>query len=108
MRSPEGTKPPLDPNWQSPFQGKTAADAAEFLRNVPKPRKPLCKTYFSILSRTLYEEQGHLLVCKVLEDGQVQSIPCPVADVGIWFDGGNRDEWGRCLERWEEDGLALM
>ncbi|CAK1366913.1 unnamed protein product [Cercospora beticola] len=106
--SPEGTKPPLDPDWQSPFRGQTAADAARFLRTVPKPRKPLCKTYFAILSRTLYEEQGHLLVCKVLEDGQVQSIPCPVADVGIYFGGGDRDHWRFDLRSWEEDGSTLL
>ncbi|PPJ53827.1 hypothetical protein CBER1_03234 [Cercospora berteroae] len=106
--SPEGTKPPLDPKWQSPFRGKTAADAAQFLRSVPKPRKPLCETLFAILSRTLYKEQGHLLVCKVIDDGQVQSIPRAIVNVRMYFGGGEREEWGQELERWDQRGLPLM
>ncbi|GIZ46692.1 hypothetical protein CKM354_000980900 [Cercospora kikuchii] len=102
------TKLPLDPNWQSPFRGKTVADVAEFLRSVPKPRKPLCKTYFAVLDKTLYREQGHILVCKVLEDGQVQSIPCVASFVGVFFGGHERYMWANELSSWEEYGSVAM
>jgi hypothetical protein len=102
------TKLPLDPNWRSPFRGKTVEDAAEFLRSVPKPRKPLCKTYFAVLDMTLYWEQGYVLVCKILEGGQVQSIACAASCVGIFFGGFDRITWDESLTDWEEDGVAVM
>ncbi|KAM3422922.1 hypothetical protein BST61_g405 [Cercospora zeina] len=106
--SDPGTKLPLDPDWQSPFRGKTATDAARFPRSVPKPRKPLCKTYFAILDKALYKEHGYVLVCKVMEDGQVQSIPCMAAFVGIFLKDHDRDTWADELSRWEVPGMAVM
>lgn len=83
-------------------------DAAEFLRNVPKPRKPLCKTYFAILDKARYREQGQILVCKMMEDGQVESIPCKATCIGIFFGGHDRDTWAESRMDWEEDGMVLM
>ncbi|KAF2170362.1 hypothetical protein M409DRAFT_19182 [Zasmidium cellare ATCC 36951] len=37
------TKPPIDPGWTSPFLGKTLEEAAEFVKNAPKP---LCQVFF--------------------------------------------------------------
>ncbi|KAK4507469.1 hypothetical protein PRZ48_001204 [Zasmidium cellare] len=102
-----GTTAPLAPEWQSPFLAKTAQDAAEFLRSVPKPRKPLCKTYFAILDKALYREHDQLLVCKVV-NGEVQSIPCAAPCVGVFFTGHDRNTWNQSLYNWQEDGMVLM
>jgi hypothetical protein len=102
------SEPPLDPAWKSPFQANTMQDAADYLRSVPKPRKPLCKTYFAVLDETQYKERDTVLICKILEDGQVQSIPCKAAKVAIYLCGFDRFTWDQTLEYWEEDGLVLM
>ncbi|KJX92720.1 hypothetical protein TI39_contig5830g00006 [Zymoseptoria brevis] len=57
-RIEHGTHLPLDEGWRSPFVGKTLEDAAGYLRSVPKPRKPLCKTWFAVLDAKLYREGG--------------------------------------------------
>ena len=109
LPSPEGTRRPLNPNWQSPFRGKTVAEAADFLRSVPKPPKPLCKTYFAVYNKALYREQDHIVVCRILEDGQVQSIPCRAACLSRYFalHDPDLDAWEQCLTSWEEDGRVL-
>lgn len=40
------TRPPIDSEWASPFLGKTLEEAAEFVKNGPKP---LCKVFFAVL-----------------------------------------------------------
>ncbi|SMY21022.1 unnamed protein product [Zymoseptoria tritici ST99CH_1A5] len=102
------TEAPLDPNWQSPFGGKTLQDAARYLRSVPKPRKPLCKTYFVVLDGTFYQKHDQVFVCKVLESGEVQSVPCEAARVSVYLGGHDRSYWDQDLDNWEDEGLAVM
>jgi hypothetical protein len=60
---------PMDEGWKSPFAGKSIEDAANFIRNTPKPPKPLCKTFFAVMEKDLYEQYGLLKVCKILPKG---------------------------------------
>jgi hypothetical protein len=64
-----GTATPIDPSWQSPFICKSIADAANFIRNTPKPPKPLCKEFFPVLQKDRFERSGKLLICKILPEG---------------------------------------
>jgi hypothetical protein len=64
-----GTPHPVDQSWASPFVGKSIEDVANFIRNTPKPPKPLCKKFFALLQKDLYEKNGKLLICKVLPVG---------------------------------------
>jgi hypothetical protein len=59
----------MDEGWKSPFAGKSIEDAANFIRNTPKPPKPLCKTYFAVMEEELYEEHRLLEVCKIIPKG---------------------------------------
>jgi hypothetical protein len=60
---------PIDASWKSPFIGKSLEYAANFIRNTPKPPKPLCKTFFAVMQKELYEKSGKVLVCKILPKG---------------------------------------
>ncbi|KAK4507120.1 hypothetical protein PRZ48_000854 [Zasmidium cellare] len=104
--SATGTAAPIDAGWQSPFLGKTTQDALTFVRNAPKPPKPLCKLFFAVLEKERYEQHGQLLVCKAA-DGEVQTIPCAASEIGTFFAGFERDEWEESLRRWQEEGIAL-
>ena len=65
----EGTSCPIDSSWRSPFAGKSIEDAANFVRNAPKPPKPLNKTWFAVMQKDRFEKSGELLVCKILPIG---------------------------------------
>lgn len=104
--SAAGTEAPVDAEWQSPFLDKSVQDAMVFIRDVPKPPKPLCKLFFAVLQKDRYEQHGQLLVCKAV-DGEVQTIPCQASGIGTFFAGFERDEWDESLRRWEEEGIAL-
>jgi hypothetical protein len=64
-----GIAAPIDPGWQSPFIGQSIADAANFIRNAPKPPKPLCRRFFAVLQKDRFEQTGKLLICKILPEG---------------------------------------
>ena len=66
---PESTSPPIDSDWKSPFIGKSIEDAANFVRNTPKPPKPLNRTWFAVLQKELFKESRELLICKILPVG---------------------------------------
>jgi len=51
-----GNRSPVDQNWQSLFVGKSLADAANFVRNAPKPPKPLCTELFAVLRKERFQE----------------------------------------------------
>lgn len=61
-----GTSHPVSETWRSPFVGKSMQEVANFIRNTPKPPKPLCKKYFAVMQKELYEGNGELIVCKIL------------------------------------------
>jgi hypothetical protein len=60
-----GTVAPIDNAWRSPFIGKSIADAANFVRNAPKPPKPLCRRFFAVLQKDFYGKSGMVLVCRI-------------------------------------------
>jgi hypothetical protein len=64
-----GNRSPVDSNWQSPFVGKTIAEAANFVRNAPKPPKPLCTELFAVLQKDRFQRNGKLLFCRIFPEG---------------------------------------
>ena len=60
-----GTKPPIDSAWQSPFVGKSIADVANFVRNTPKPPKPLSRRFFAVLQKDFFEQSDMMLICRI-------------------------------------------
>lgn len=63
----EGTRDPIDPNWRSPFIGKTIPDANDFMKSAPKPPKPL-NTRFCAFVTAEELAKGFVLICKNLEN----------------------------------------
>jgi hypothetical protein len=63
------TKCPIDSSWRSPFVGNSIEDAANFVRNAPKPPKPLNKSWFAVMQKQAFEKNGRLLNCKILPIG---------------------------------------
>jgi hypothetical protein len=47
---------------------------ANFIRNAPKPPKPLCKRFFAVLQKERFERSGELLVCKILPEGGEEGV----------------------------------
>ena len=64
-----GNKSPVDLDWQSPFVGKSISEVANFVRNIPKPPKPLCKEMFAVLQKDRFEKIGKLLLCRIFPVG---------------------------------------
>lgn len=63
------TKCPIASDWRSPFVGKSIEDAANFVRNAPKPPKPLNKTWFAVMEKEDSEEGIVITLCKILSVG---------------------------------------
>lgn len=96
----EGTDIPVDPSWHSPFIGKSAADAVEFIRNAPKPPKPLCKSYYALLKKDIHEEHGYLLICKAIDgESEPQTIPIDGSLAGAFFVTFRREDWDEAYQR---------
>ena len=55
----------IDDAWRSLFVGKSIADAANFVRNAPKPQKPLSRRFFAVLQKEFYEQSGMSLVGRI-------------------------------------------
>lgn len=81
-------------------------DAAAFVRDAPKPPKPLCKTFCVMLKKDEYEEHGRLLFVKV-DENELQAIPCSVDNVAETYMGFDRDTWEDSLLDWTEEGMAM-
>lgn len=64
-----GNRSPVSPDSQSPFVGRSIAEAANFVRNIPKPPKPLCKEMFAVLQKDRFERIGKLLLCRIFPVG---------------------------------------
>lgn len=104
--SAEGTATPIDAAWQSPFIGKTVHDALAFIRNAPKPPKPLCKVFCAVLQKDPFEQRNELLICREVE-GKPQVIPCAASEAGTFFAGFDRDDWEESYRRWVEEEIPL-
>lgn len=64
--SASGTITPIDPHWRSPFVGKSIPDVVAFMRNTPKPVKPLNKRFCAVVTKDDLED-GRIFICKSLE-----------------------------------------
>lgn len=96
----EGTRPGIETTWQSPFVGKTLAEVAAWVSGIPKPPKAVCKTFFAVLKKELYELQGMVLMCKVVEgETEPQTLPYRATDLARFRAAYHRDNW---QEDWEE------
>lgn len=69
---------PLPEDWRSPFVGKTIPEVVAFMRNVPKPPKPL-NTRFCAILRQEHLAEGCVYICKSLE-GEVQQDDSVASD----------------------------
>ena len=60
----------------------------------------VCKTFFAVLKKGLYELQGMVLMCKVVEGETVpQTLPYCATDLSRFRVAYYRDNW---QEDWEE------
>lgn len=91
-------------NWRSPFIGSSVEEVAAFIQATPKPPKPLCKQFFAVLQKKQYEQSRQLLIYHALEkanDGasksELQSVPCPVHLVGVFFSSYDRYYWDQAV-----------
>ncbi|KAK5166542.1 uncharacterized protein LTR77_008085 [Saxophila tyrrhenica] len=100
-------RPQVDEQWHSPFIGKSVQDAAEFIKNCPKPPKALNKVHFAVLDRAMYESHGWLPVYRY-EDGELQTMPCDADMVSTFFIAYDRDTWEESLRIWKEDGIPAL
>ena len=72
----DGTENPISEDWRSQFIGMSIEDAANFIRNAPKPPKPLCKRFFAILQKDSFDQNITMHICKIVpadEDSDVDS-----------------------------------
>jgi hypothetical protein len=81
---PKGTPHPIDSEWRSPFVGFSVGEVAAFIRDTPRPPKPLSRRYFAVLRKEQHEQHKQVLIYRILpsgesEDGtiELQSVPCP-------------------------------
>jgi hypothetical protein len=96
----EGTRPSVETNWKSPFVGKTLAEVAAWVSGIPKPPKAVCKTFFVVLKKELYESQGMVFMCKFVEgETEPQTLPYLATDLARFRAAYHRDNW---QEDWEE------
>lgn len=51
LRFIDGTKPPIDASWKSPFLGLSLTDVLEWFRGFPKPPKAVNKRYFAVVQK---------------------------------------------------------
>ena len=90
----EGTRPTVEASWRSPFIGKSLAEAVEWVRGIPRPPKPICKTFFAVLQKDLYEQRGQVLVCKIKKTkSEPQTIPYDANHIAGFHAAYYRDNW---------------
>ena len=87
------TSTPIDQGWQSPFVGKSIEDAANFVRNAPKPPKPLNKIWFAVSQKERFKKNGKLLLCRILPVGGESDL-----------EGDEEDR----TEQFRAEGMSLM
>ena len=102
----DGTHALVEETWRSLFIETSVEDAAEDLRSVPEPKKPLCKTYFAVLDRQRYEENDQIMIYNMVGD-EVQGVPCTAGWAGEWRTGHERDTWEERYRGWTLAGETL-
>jgi hypothetical protein len=94
LKITRGTKTPLHSAWRSPFVSKTLADAVAWIRGIPKPPKAANKVYFAVLPKALYEADGDVLMCKIVEgENEPQTIPCSADMLTTFIGTYHSDQW---------------
>lgn len=90
----DGTEPPIDPSWKSPFVGKSLEEVTAWVRGIPKPPKAACKAFFAVVQKGLYEKTGEILMCKILKsDDETETIRIKASKANVWFTVRYRDHW---------------
>ena len=92
--APEGTEPSIATTWRSPFIGKSLLEVAAWIRRIPKPPKPINKTYFAVLQKDLYEQNKQVLICRLRGNGRrVETIPMDARSIGEFQLLFQREDW---------------
>jgi hypothetical protein len=100
--APEGKEPTIATTWQSPFIGKPLVEVATWIQHIPKPPKPINKTYFAVLQKELYEQNKQALVCRVRGNGRrVETIPIDAQSIGGFQWLFRRPDWYWCHKEQE-------
>jgi hypothetical protein len=100
--APEGTDPNIATIWRSPFIGKSLIEVASWIRHIPKPPKPINKTYFAVLQRERYEQSKQVLICRVRGKGsRVETIPVDARSIGGFQWLFRRADWYWCHKEQE-------
>lgn len=76
----EGTIGPISRDWRSPFAGKSIEDAANFVRNAPKPPKPLCRRFLAILQKDSFDQSIGMHICKIVPDSGDSDIDSEMSE----------------------------
>lgn len=75
-----GTVGPINKGWRSQFAGSSIEEAANFIRDAPKPPKPLCKLFFAVLQKDSYERSFSALICKIVPEDDDTDWECDSDD----------------------------
>ena len=80
------------------------AEISAWVRGIPKPPKAVCKAFFAVLTRELFEERGVVRICKVVGEGEgegeeVQTLPWTASRVTGWLVSYRRENWE---DDWED------
>lgn len=98
-KNPEGTYPPVDDTWWSPFIGKSLQEITAWIREIPKPPTTVNKAFSAVLQKELYDQKSQALMCKIIGDGEeVQTFPVEASAVGAFQFVFRREEWDEYYE----------
>lgn len=95
------TEPPIPKDWTSPFKGKTAEDAAAFLRTAPDD---LCVDWhhFAVLGED-YRKRGFVTLFRIgdenLAGDNLENVLCSVKGSTLALSGLEKHIW----EEWKAD-----
>jgi hypothetical protein len=79
----EVTEANVPATWQSLFAGRSLGYVSSWVACIPNPPKDVNKTYFAVLQKELYEQDGSLLICKRSEGRRKpRTIPVMPEQVG--------------------------
>lgn len=104
----EGTEPPIDNAWRSPFVGKSVEEAAEFVKNAPGG-KGLDKSFFAVLEEGFYRDNGWVTVCRIDYDGgPVTAMGTGAKSSAKYLYGHYGEGWDVALQDWDTSFKPAM
>ena len=96
----QGTKPPVDDSFVSPFVGKSVNDAAEFLKRAPDGVDTERRFFAVIDDRT--EKDGSVVMCRVGDmEGEGDEVGCirvVVKNSALYLAGMEYGTWEEYLD----------